>query len=83
MKINLYANKKLTDLRGLEMLAQVGGDFNMYDNERLSDINALERLVQVEGDFFVIDNTNLITEQIRLLSDRVTPNKVTIADNKD
>ena len=65
------------------MLTQVGGDFNMYDNDRLSDINALERLVQVEGDFFVINNSSLVTEQVRVLSDRVTPKKATIVDNKD
>ena len=76
-------NEELTDLAGLEALAQVGKDLNIYDNEKLAGLEGLAGLVDIGARLFIVENSNLPTSQAEALAERAAPGEVSIVNNRN
>jgi hypothetical protein len=62
----------LTDLRGLEQLRLVGGNFELVGNPMLTSLDGLDGLEQVTGDFIAgSSNTPLPRAEVQALVDRI------------
>ena len=74
--LSIHNNEKLTFLKGLEGLEQIGVDLNIYDNGKLTNLAGLANVAVIGRNLFIIENSNLPTSEASELADRAAGGEV-------